>query len=75
MIFNKWIVRGLSRWSKAPCGSPTISEIYWSSSVKTSRPACTTTYSKDGYVGAYSIGLTLLGKQGYPSKKKLKCRT
>jgi hypothetical protein len=28
IIFSKWIVRGLSCWSKISCRSPTISEIY-----------------------------------------------
>ncbi len=36
MIFNKWIGRCMSCGPKIPCGSPTVSEIVSSTSIKTS---------------------------------------
>jgi hypothetical protein len=43
---------------------------YKSTTIKTLWPACTATYSKASWIGAYSVGLTNLGKLGCPLKKK-----
>jgi hypothetical protein len=45
-----------------------------SSTIKTSWPVCRATSSKDRWIGAYSIGLTILGKLDCPIKKKDKKR-
>jgi hypothetical protein len=73
MIFYKLIVRGLSCWSKIPCGSPTIGKILLSSSIKTLWPAHTATSSKDRQIGAYSFGLTNLGKLSCQKEDCLSC--
>ncbi len=54
IIFGRWIVRGLSCWFGIPCGSPTISEILLSTTIKTLWPARTTTSFKNRWIGAYS---------------------
>ncbi len=43
----------------------------WSTTIKTLRPTHTATSSKNRCIGAYSIGLTILGKLGCPIKKFL----
>ncbi len=43
---------------------------YKSATIKTLWPARKATSSKDRWIGAYSIGLTILGKQGCQIKKK-----
>jgi hypothetical protein len=47
---------------------------YKSTAIKPSWPAHTATSSKDRWIGAYSIDLTIPGKLGCPSKKKRKRR-
>jgi len=71
IVFNKWIRRDLRRWSKIPCGLPTISKTLMSTSIKTLWPADTVTFPEVRQIGAYSIGLRiLLGKLGCPKNKK-----
>jgi hypothetical protein len=70
MTFKKWIGRGLSSRSKISLGSPTISKILSSTSIKTSWPAHTLTPPKDICIGAYYlIGPTILGKLACSNKK------
>jgi hypothetical protein len=52
---DKRIWRGMSCWSKITCGSPIISKILSSTSIKTLWQVCTLTSSKDVRIGAYSI--------------------
>ncbi len=70
MTFKKWIGRGLSSRSKISLGSPTISKILSSTSIKTSWPAHTVTPPKDRCIGAYYlIGPAILGKLACSNKK------
>jgi hypothetical protein len=63
IIFIKWIGWGLSRCSKTNCESPTISD-YKSTTIKASWSACRAASSKDRWIEAYSIGLTIPRKLG-----------
>jgi hypothetical protein len=58
--------------SKILCGLPTIIKILSSISVKTTRPAQTTSSVKNRWIGAYSFGITISGKLGGPNIKKKK---
>ncbi len=44
---------------------------YKSTTIKTLRPACTATSSKDRQISAYSTSLTILVKLVCPDKKKI----
>ncbi len=67
LIFNKWIEVGLSYWSQIPCGSPTISKILPSTTIKTLSPAHGVTSFKDRWIGLFYwpnySGETRLSKQ------------
>jgi hypothetical protein len=54
---------------KIPRGSPTSSEIY-ANYHQDFAAANTATSSKDRWIGAYSIGLTIPWKLGCPIRKK-----
>jgi hypothetical protein len=70
IIYDKWIGRGLSWWSKILCQLPTISEQLLSTFIKTLHNACMAMPSDDRQIGAYSIGLLIPGKLDCPNKKK-----
>ncbi len=62
IIFTSELCEDQAATSKIPRGSPTISKIASSTFIKTLRPVCTATSSKDRQTGAYSIGQTIPGK-------------
>jgi hypothetical protein len=57
----------IDSWFKIPCGSPTISDVLLSTSIKTLSPSHPSTSYMDRQIGAYSIGPTTEGKLGCPN--------
>ncbi len=69
IIFNKVIGWGLSCSSKIPFGSPTISKIFLSTYVKTSRSVHIVTSSRGRQLETYLTDLTTPAKPRCPNKK------